>query len=87
MNSFLNLDNKFRFNILANRVHKLSNTTGTDLISGKIWKKLGTKIRYESTGNGILDLNSKSLAIVFISDEATNTPTLHMVSRLRYVDN
>lgn len=85
--SHLNLDNKYRFQVLANRVHKLSNTTGTDLISGHIFKRVGTKIRYDNTGNGIADLTSKSFSIVFISDEAVNTPTLKMVARIRYVDN
>ena len=87
INSPLNLDNKFRFNVLYNRVHKLSPDAGQSLVVGHIFKKVGTKIRYDDTGNGIADITSRSYSLVFVSNTALNPPSLFMVSRVRFIDN
>ncbi len=82
----LNLNNKYRFRVLYDKVH-IVNISGSQKGYRKIFKKLDLKIRYGANAGTIADVRSDSLSIVLISDEATNTIVLNGHCRLRFVDN
>ncbi len=84
--AFNNLDNKYRFNILYDRVHQMS-INGRRNIYGKFYKKCAIKVRYSSNLGTVADINTNNLAILWVSDEASNTPAMELISRVRYVDN
>lgn len=81
-----NLDNKFRFKVLYDKVFNVSNS-GESRRKYKIFKKLPIKIRYDGNAGDITDITSWSLSLVAIADEATNTPGHTFFARLRFVDN
>ncbi len=86
INSMLNLDNKFRFRVLYDKRITMS-ITSDQIKFFQINKVLNLRLRYSGTSGDIDDLSSNSLALLFISSEATNTPNITMFSRLRFVDN
>lgn len=81
-----NLDNKYRFRVLYNKVHRFSNV-GNNSSYSEIMKDLDMRIRFDNSTSTIADLTSSSLSLVFISNEDTNSPLLTLFSRIRYVDN
>ncbi len=86
--SALNLDNKFRFKVHKRWIIDL-NTDGKARRTLQFYKKFGNniKLRFDANSPAITDLTSKSLSLLFISNEATNTPTITFFNRLRFVDN
>ncbi len=82
----LNIDNKFRFTVLWDKIFSLS-ITGTQLINFKYYKKLNLPIRFDAAAGTIAAVTSNSLSILRITDEATNLPTVTYTHRLRFVDN
>lgn len=82
----LNLDNKYRFKIMYNRIHQMS-INGNRAVRGQYFKKHQIKIRYGSNAGTIADLTSRNLILFFISDEATNQPLVDCFLRVRFVDN
>ncbi len=85
--SLLNLDNKYRFAILYNKVHTFSDNW-KEASFHEINKTLNLKIRYDNSTPDITDLTSSSLSLVMISTSAsTNFPVATVFARLRYVDN
>lgn len=86
VHSVYNLDSKFRFRVLWDKVFTLSDN-GRQIIHFQYHKKLNMKMRYDGTGGGMGDITSNSLSLVRISDEATNVPTGTWVTRIRYIDN
>ncbi len=85
--SMLNLDNKYRFRVLYDKVHVLNSSGGNRSIFKSISKHLSLKLRYDAAAGDITDLTSSSLSIVMFANEPTNTPTVTMFSRLRFIDN
>ena len=83
----LNLDNKYRFRVLYDKLHTLSVNGGNESIKWSKYINLNQHFRYGSNAGTIADLNTNSLALVTISNEPTNTPNQTVYSRLRYVDN
>ncbi len=84
--SMLNLDNKYRFSILYNKVHSFSNT-GNKAVYKEFMKDLDMRIRFDASTPSIADLTSSSLSIVFIANIGSNTPSITLFARVRYVDN
>ncbi len=86
--SSLNLDNKFRFRVLKRWIFMISKEGANRRIL-KWHHKFGDKmkIRYENSTPSIADLNSRSLSLLFISNESTNEPAITFFNRLRYIDN
>ncbi len=86
--SSLNLDNKFRFKIHKRWILDV-NLAGKARRTLQFYKKFGNdmKLRFDANSPAITDLTSKSLSLLFISNEATNTPTITFFNRLRFVDN
>ncbi len=86
--SALNLDNKYRFRIHKRWIFQLNNEGGNSRVLN-FYKKFGNdmKIRYDGIVGDISDLTSKSLSLLFISDEPTNTPSITFFNRMRFVDN
>ncbi len=81
-----NLDNKYRFRMLYDRVHTLSDN-GRQSIAVKKYFKLNQKLRFDGTAGDITDIPSSSYLLLFVSNEPTNTPTITRHSRLRFIDN
>ncbi len=81
-----NLDNKYRFRILYDRVHQLS-ISGNQSIYVKKWIPHTIKIRFDGEAGDITDLTSSNIITLVVSSESTNTPVLTLFHRLRYVDN
>ncbi len=82
----LNLDNKYRFKVLYDRVHHLSDN-GNQSISFKKFFKTNSRIRFDGTAGDITDLTSSSYSIMFVSNEATNVAAVTRNLRLRFIDN
>ncbi len=83
----LNLDNKYRFRILYNKLIGL-NIGGKATSHMNINKVLDMKIRFDASTPSIADLTSNSLSVVLISNGDANTgPIVTFFSRVRYVDN
>ncbi len=81
-----NLDHTHRFQVLYDKVHALSESGPTTLYRS-FNKKMQLKLRYDADDGTIADLTSSSLSLLFVSNEATNTPLITFSHRLRYVDN
>ncbi len=86
MNSFYNLDGKFRFRILYDRVHTMSDS-GNQIVKGKINVNLNDKIRYTGNAGDITDLTNCGYSLMIMSTETTNTPSFSQFTRLRFIDN
>lgn len=79
-------DYKRRFRVLYDRKHSLgSNNKGKAL--GKAYKALNNIQRFTGTGATISSIEAPSIYLVFLSDEATNTPTITYYSQVRFIDN
>ncbi len=81
-----NPDNQFRFAILYDKVHALSNAAKRNA-QGNINRQLQLKLRFDASTPSIADLTSNSLSIVQFSDIVTDPPTITLFSRVYYVDN
>ncbi len=81
-----NLDNTRRFKVLMDRVHSYSATGRTNSVHS-FNKKVSIKIRYDNPAAAVGSITQSSLSLVLVSDEATNTPLITHIIRLRYVDN
>lgn len=86
VNSPYHEDHRRRFKVLYDRVHDLSDN-GNQIGRGRKFIKLQLPLRYESTNGDITDLSEKSLSLVHMSTESTNTPLLNAFTRVLYVDN
>ncbi len=97
IDSFYNIDNSSRFRILFDRMFLLTTDKPQLFTKGSVSfnkPQRGTNmhrhdfhIKYDGVGSGVGDLKDGQLVMVFLSDQATNTPTVRMHSRLRYIDN
>lgn len=81
-----NLNHAGRLHVLYDKVHTFTDTGRTN-IYGQFHKKLQQKIRWDASTPDITDLTQSSLSLVFMSNEATNTPNITFSHRLRFVDN
>ncbi len=81
-----NLDHTHRFQVLYDKVHAFSDS-GQKTLYRSFNRKMQLKLRYDADDGTIADLTSSSLALMFLSNEATNTPTITFSHRIRYVDN
>lgn len=86
INSPLNLDNKYRFRVLYDKVHKLSNASQNAIAVSKVLN-LSQRIRFDGTDTSITDLTSSSLSFVMCSNQGASPPNLALFNRLRFVDN
>ena len=87
-NSFRNGDpnNMKRYKILLDKKYTFSDT-GVQRRDIKYYKKLYGHQKFSGTTNADASAGQNSLWIYLVSTEATNTPTLHVDSRYRYIDN
>lgn len=80
----LNSNQAGRFIILKDFMLKLNSANNTNSFR-KILRKLHQHVRYNGTAN--TDIQKSGVYILFISNEATNTPTLDYDLRVSYHDN
>lgn len=81
-----NLDNKYRFRVLYDRVHHLA-ANGIESVSVKKYITLNQIMRFGGVAGTIADIRSNSFSVMVMSTEATNTPLVNIITRIRYVDN
>lgn len=76
-----------RYKVLYDRRIALTSAGRQGAIS-KCYKRLNIHTKY-NTGNAgtIADIVSNSLVLLFMSNEATNTPSISYSARLRFIDN
>ncbi len=84
---FRNLDNRKRFVILSDRVVTQSDTN--NLVNRlDFYQKMDMITIYDDSNAGtIADIESNALFLVAVSSEATNSPTLQIETRMRFIDN
>jgi len=80
----INWNNKPDFRLLSDRTFSLNNSGKNNVVVNK-YIPLNTHIHYQGT-NGT-DWNKGQILILYISNEATNTPTFKFSSRLEFYDN
>ncbi len=82
----LNLNNKYRFVVLWDRLFSMS-ITGTQTIHFTYFKKLNIVLRYDASTTAIADLTTNSISMLRVSSEVTNVPLMTISQRLRFIDN
>lgn len=85
IDSFRNLDHTRRFRVLKEWYITLVQDQPNDVVWRKFFIKTHMKPRYESSATAAPEFNN--IGFMFISNEATNTPTVELHTRVRYVDN
>ncbi len=86
VNSPFEENHRRRFTILYDRVHDLSDN-GNQIGRGRKFIKLNIPVRYSANAGNIGDLPERSVSLVHMSTESTNTPLLNAFVRLLFVDN
>ncbi len=81
-----NLDGKFRFRVMYNKVHHMSDS-GNQIVRGEIHVDLNDKIRFTGNAGDITDLTNCGYSLMVMSTETTNTPAFTQFTRLRFIDN
>lgn len=83
-----NLNNNKRFQILADFVTKVDDSSGK-IKQFKRKIKLNKMIRYDGTGSSppIVDITQNSLSLLMVSSEGVNGCLITTFSRIRFVDN
>lgn len=81
----LNLNNKFRFNVIWDRTFSLNNASTTKVIKNVF--SMSKILRFDASTSMIADLTSNSFSLVQVTNETTNFPAITMFSRIRFVDN
>ncbi len=82
----LNLDGAFRFKVLYNQVHTLSDN-GSKVQYKEMFKKINIKARYSNSGGTISSVLSSGLFVVAVSDETAQSPNLSFFTRIRFNDS
>lgn len=82
----LNLDNKFRFHVLYDKVHRLTSGANNSVYVNKMFN-LQQRIRFDNSTPSIADLTSQSLSFLCVSNQATGSLTVTLFNRIRFVDN
>ncbi len=87
--SGLNIDNKYRFRILADKKFTLTNSGSNRKVTKKIFiPNLNIRMRFDGGSNSITDVTSSSLALVVLSeDTGASAPLMSAFIRVRFVDN
>ena len=75
-----------RFTILCDDLYQLSKN-GTEAIVRRFQASPKNHLRWRASAGAITDIAEGHLFVLFISDEATNTPTVRLYSRVVYTDD
>jgi len=87
-----------RFKILYDRVYTITPQVYSSITAGtidnvlevkkysRLKRKLSRQVKYNGNTGGIADIETNSLINIFVSDQATNPPTVEMGHRLYYKD-
>lgn len=81
------IGNARRFTVLVDKRFALS-ANGSENKQFRIYKKRAFHVTY-NTGNvgNYTDIQTNCLTVFWVSNEATNKPTVNFMTRLRFVDN
>lgn len=85
--STLLIGNGKRFTVLAD-IRKTLSINGTEIVRFKIFKKLHAHVRF-NTGNAgtVADIQTNTLYMLHMSDQATNVVVFAYNNRVRFIDN
>lgn len=81
----LNTLNGSRFHILMDRTYTLS--ADKPIVAGEYYKKMQHHIKFLDGSATNTNLGQGPIYLLAISNEITNTPTLSLQSRIRFLDN
>ena len=83
VNAFMNIDDQIkRFRVLHDKVIVLDSNNHREYVV-KVYKKLNHHLKLNDTQTPVLN----DIFWLMVSDEATNTPSVSIQSRIRYYDN
>lgn len=82
----INKDFSKRFVLLKEKKYSLS-ITGNQTAQGKVYMKLPFHAFYDGATGAIGDAKENQILLLFISDEATNTPSINYYSRINFTDS
>lgn len=82
-----NMENRRRFLILKEKMINLSDGSSKVSCQKTFYKQLDIKPIYNGTSSTIAGIKEHALFMVYVSDQATNTPTIESHHRVRYIDN
>ncbi|MGN7614506.1 hypothetical protein ACQZV8_20750 [Magnetococcales bacterium HHB-1] len=85
--SFLNLNNTSRFKIIYDRLYRLTDDQDNSVKTFRCNKKLGWHAKYNGSAGNVNEMQTGHLWFLILSDQATNTPSVDIHTRLRFVDN
>lgn len=86
VDAFRNLSNRKRFVIIADK-RVVINTNYPEKTT-RLYKRLDMKQIFDDSDAGtVSDITTNSLYVLFLSDEATNVPSIVHNFRLRFIDN
>lgn len=84
--AYYNKDTIHKFNILWDHTWCLD-SDARDRVKFNKYFKLSQKVRYDGTGGANTDLSKNAIYCLFLSDEGANIPSIHMLTRMTFVDN
>jgi hypothetical protein len=85
VSSLRNLEYRRNVVILKDMVMVLNSDTPKRYV--KYYRKMDAKLLYNGSATDVTAAESNSVFLVQISDEATNTPTVELNTRVRFIDN
>ncbi len=83
INSPLNLDNSFRYNVLCDKVFQI-NDNGKDNVHFKKYIKMQMRTRYNAAQAGITEITTNSIFVIVFGDVALGD--YQWISRMRFID-
>lgn len=84
--AFRNLNFRHRYKIVMDKRVTLD-IDDINISVCDFYRRCNQKVIYGTNGDTIAAINTGSLYLLTISNETSNTPTLHFNSRIRYIDN
>lgn len=84
-----NLDNRKRFKVIMDRNYAISTAGPSSRYDSAHFKNIQTHVAYYNSSNAgtVADISTNALYLLYLSDQATNTPGLQYYFRLRFIDN
>lgn len=84
--AFRNLNFRHRYKIVMDKRITLD-IDDINVSLANFYKRCSQKVIYGTAGSDITAINTGSLYLLAISNEATYPPTMHFMNRIRYIDN
>ena len=83
--AFRNTDHTKRIRVLANFLITVDDDNPEKSLD--VYRKVNFKVKYNTTTSAASAIETNSVRVLMLSDEATNFPNVDLITRFRYVDN